>query len=256
LAVLGISVAVFYDAALRAAHRSAAPFGLPVSLNVYHVSNINWVRWINAAFAPQYAPFKLGGIFHVAVEVDGKELSYGAVDSESGVSRGKPRSDPDHTYRQTIYLGLTPLRVEDIKELTVKISNDWRGDEYDELVHNCCHFADELCLLLRVGGLPRWVNRFARIGAGLRAMWSSREIRGHGGQQFFTAPGDRGTAPSSSGAAHREKSSVSGSSGSGAAAATIGRPLRTRLGAATCMSMCTSTCSDLDTDLNWPTSPC
>merc|ERR1719313_2087169 len=125
LMVLGVSVVCLYDTQRE---RSTAPFGVPVFLNVYHVSKLDSVKGVNAVFAPRFSPLKLGGIFHVGVEVGGVELSYGETASESGVSEGIPRSDSQHCFRQTIHQGITPLRADDIKELLRIISDEWRGD--------------------------------------------------------------------------------------------------------------------------------
>lgn len=151
--------------------QNSAPFGLPVSLNVYHVLGLDTVKTINGIFASRYLPLKFGGIFHVAVEVDGVELSYGQTDTGTGISRGSPRSDPQHSFRQAIYQGLSPLQADDIKDIIKTLESEWHGIDYDELGRNCCHFADEFCHRLRVGGIPPWINRFALIGAGIRWIW-------------------------------------------------------------------------------------
>merc|ERR1719401_1782300 len=55
----------------------------------------------------------------------------------------------------------------------------WRGEDYDLLRHNCCHFADALCVALGVGHIPFWVTNLAGAGASLE----------HGVQQAYTIAG-------------------------------------------------------------------
>eukprot|EP00439_Symbiodinium_sp_Y106_P038911 s1458_g4.t1 len=52
---------------------SAAACGIEITLNVYDVSQWEFVQWFNALFAYQNAPIKLGGFFHVGVQVGDEE---------------------------------------------------------------------------------------------------------------------------------------------------------------------------------------
>ncbi|CAE7283269.1 unnamed protein product [Symbiodinium sp. CCMP2592] len=45
--------------------------------------------------------------------------------------------------------------------------------DYDLLRRNCCHFADDFARRLGVGGIPGWVMRLAKVGAGVEAMIAS-----------------------------------------------------------------------------------
>eukprot|EP00435_Cladocopium_sp_Y103_P025232 s308_g6.t1 len=78
---------------------------------------------------------KLGGAFHVGVEVFGMEWSYGRTfrDSRPGVVGLPPRKDPNHTFRQTVQLGCTPLSMEAVTELITELIEDYPGRSYDVL---------------------------------------------------------------------------------------------------------------------------
>ena len=47
------------------------------------------------------------------------------------------------------------------------------GGDYDLLRRNCCHFADDFARRLGVGGIPSWIMRLAKIGAGVEPWPSS-----------------------------------------------------------------------------------
>jgi len=143
--------------------------GIPVYLHIYDVSNEKVLRNLNRLLAHRHAPIKFGGIFHVGVEVDGVEWSYGYTTSESstGVVGDVPRTNPDHRFRQTISLLTTQLSHEEIARLLEEMVQEYRGRDYDLLRRNCCTFADDLASRLGARRLPRWVHRLARVGARL-----------------------------------------------------------------------------------------
>uniref|UniRef100_A0A7S1SMJ2 PPPDE domain-containing protein n=1 Tax=Tetraselmis chuii TaxID=63592 RepID=A0A7S1SMJ2_9CHLO len=105
--------------------------------------------------------FAMGGVFHGAVEVNGKEWSYGYCDAGSGVYACLPKLNPQYTYRESIPMGVTALSLAQINEVLQELRQDWAGNMYDLLGRNCCHFSEEFCKLLGVGPVPAWVNRFA-----------------------------------------------------------------------------------------------
>lgn len=143
--------------------------GLMVNVHVYDVSQEEKVQKLNRVLAHQYSPLKLGGVFHAGIEVLGLEWAYGASDDATrpGVSCMKPRSHPMHHYRQSMFLGRTPLSEGEIGEIISSMLEEYPGDDYDLLRRNCCHFADDFARRLKVGGIPGWVCRLASIGAGL-----------------------------------------------------------------------------------------
>eukprot|EP00930_Biecheleria_cincta_P103785 TRINITY_DN9587_c0_g1_i1.p1 TRINITY_DN9587_c0_g1~~TRINITY_DN9587_c0_g1_i1.p1 ORF type:complete len:295 (+),score=35.05 TRINITY_DN9587_c0_g1_i1:88-972(+) len=130
---------------------------LPVFLNIYDVSNQDAVKVLNNVMAHWLAPdgVKLGA-FHTGVEVGGVEWSYGRTyrDSRPGIVGMPPRSDPHHSFRQMV------------NAIISEIIEDYPGQSYDVLRHNCCHFAEDFCQRLGVESIPDWVHRLARLGAG------------------------------------------------------------------------------------------
>lgn len=141
--------------------------GLPVHLHIYDVSQEDTVQRINRVFAHQHSPLKFGGVFHAGVEVNGLEWSFGMSECATmpGVSCMLPRSHEAHHYRQTVRLRQTMLSPEDIADLISQVIEEYPGDDYTLLRRNCCHFADDFCRRLGVGGIPGWVHRLARVGA-------------------------------------------------------------------------------------------
>jgi len=142
--------------------------GLPVHLNIYDVSKEGAVQWLNAVFAHWLAPVKLGGAFHAGVEVHGFEWSFGATTRETlpGISCALPRTNPQHHFRQTVYLGRTKLSMASVTATITDLIEEYPGQAYDLLRRNCCHFADDFCRRLKVGPIPGWVHRLTRFGAG------------------------------------------------------------------------------------------
>jgi len=146
--------------------QSGAPSasGMPVYLHVYDVTHEESVGKLNALLAPRLCPLKLGGLFHVGVEVNGREWCYGYCTKGSGVSGLRPRTHPSHVYRETICLPCTQLSEEKIVSAIQDLSSQYKGSDYNLLRRNCIHFADDLCLRLGVGGVPFWIHRLVRAG--------------------------------------------------------------------------------------------
>ncbi|CAK9116398.1 unnamed protein product [Durusdinium trenchii] len=98
---------------------------------------------MNAVLAHWLAPVKLGGAFHVGVEVGGLEWSYGRTfrDSRPGVVGMPPRKDPNHSFRQTVHLGYTEMSLESVNLLISVMIEDYPGRSYDVLR---CGLASEL----------------------------------------------------------------------------------------------------------------
>jgi len=140
---------------------------MPVFLHIYDVSQETSVRRLNKVFAHRRAPLKLGGVFHAGVEVNGLEFAFGMSESAaiSGITCVLPRSNPQHRYRQTVRLRPTRLSDVDVAALISELIEEYPGHDYDLLRRNCCHFADDFCRRLGVGGIPGWVHRLARVGA-------------------------------------------------------------------------------------------
>merc|ERR1712217_375569 len=149
--------------------RAVSGGGHPVKLHIYDVSQEESVQKINKILAHKRAPLKLGGIFHAAVEINGLEWSYGFLpsDTKSGITCYEPKKDPQHHYRQTVTLKRIKVAPEDIPTIISNLVEEYPGGDYDLLRRNCCHFADDFCKRLGVGGIPGWVHRLARLGANI-----------------------------------------------------------------------------------------
>jgi len=52
---------------------------------------------------------------------------------------------------------------------------DYPGHDYHILRRNCCHFADDFCRRLGVGGIPSWIHRLARVGAEIDTLLHAAE---------------------------------------------------------------------------------
>jgi len=142
---------------------------LVVRLNIYDVSREESIQKLNRVLAHQYSPIKLGGVFHAGVEVNGLEWSFGFSPAEThpGVACVQPKRHPQHHFRQTVVLRETKVAAEDIAGIISDMIEEYPGNDYDLLRRNCCHFADDFCRRLGVGGIPGWVHRLARLGASI-----------------------------------------------------------------------------------------
>eukprot|EP00930_Biecheleria_cincta_P095353 TRINITY_DN87315_c0_g1_i1.p1 TRINITY_DN87315_c0_g1~~TRINITY_DN87315_c0_g1_i1.p1 ORF type:complete len:405 (-),score=60.48 TRINITY_DN87315_c0_g1_i1:51-1238(-) len=117
-------------------------------------------EWVNHLTRPAGT-----GFFHAAIEVYSQEWSYGHNRAGSGVYNVKPRCDPQHVYRESIKLGYTSKSKQEVISIVGKMKMEWRGQEYDLLYNNCCHFCDNLGTHLGVGPAPEWVANLAASGA-------------------------------------------------------------------------------------------
>eukprot|EP00930_Biecheleria_cincta_P085729 TRINITY_DN75101_c0_g1_i1.p1 TRINITY_DN75101_c0_g1~~TRINITY_DN75101_c0_g1_i1.p1 ORF type:complete len:224 (-),score=45.54 TRINITY_DN75101_c0_g1_i1:247-918(-) len=126
-----------------------------VHLNIYDL-NHDWIAFNHTVSDI----LRVGGAFHAAIEVHGKEWSYGS----EGVQCAEPRRHDVHVYRQSLLMGSTPKTEEQVRDFMEKVMmTRWHGDEYELVSHNCCNFSDAVLRNLTGRGLPPWVNRLARI---------------------------------------------------------------------------------------------
>lgn len=140
--------------------------GMPVFLHIYDVSHQGAVQWLNDILSHWLSPVKLGGAFHTGVEVNGLEWSFGySIRERTGVTCVLPRSDKQHHFRQTVYVGDTRCSEEAIASTVSSLVEEYPGPTYHLLKNNCCHFAEDFCSRLGVGPIPGWVHRFARMAA-------------------------------------------------------------------------------------------
>jgi hypothetical protein len=159
---------------------SASCGGHTVYVHVYDVSQTEGIQKLNKILAHKKAPLKLGGVFHAGVEVNGIEWSFGfqPIETRYGVACTIPKRHPQHHFRQTVKMGLTEFKPEKVTEIISCMVEEYPGHDYDLLRRNCCHFADDFCRRLGVGGIPGWIHRLARVGAGVATMLEAAQSVG------------------------------------------------------------------------------
>ena len=138
-------------------------------LHVYDVTNMTeqmngYVRSVNKFAFDQLG---YGGVFHGAVEIYGREWSFGYCPRGSGVYAVAPKGNPDCTYRQSIELGATALDEAGVMRAMSRLRHEWPGASYDTLKRNCCHFCEDLTDALGVPPPPAWLNKLAREGSNI-----------------------------------------------------------------------------------------
>jgi len=131
-----------------------------VKLNIYDLAGNRAIEEANKVFRT------LGtGAFHAAVEVNGKEWSYGFNEQGSGVFTCAPHGCSAHKFRESINLGDTDLTESEIADVLEKMKEDWQGHDYDLLFKNCTHFSKALADQLHAKEVPKWVTSLAGAGA-------------------------------------------------------------------------------------------
>lgn len=139
----------------------------PVTLHVYDLGTGGKIAGVNVLCRA------IGtGAFHAGVEVYGKEWSFGGGSNGptgTGVFCCAPQGCEAHSYREGIFMGNTLMSRKEVDRAIKELANQWPGDGYDLLRHNCCHFSDTLCVRLGVGHVPSWVTSLAGVGAMLRS---------------------------------------------------------------------------------------
>ena len=165
------------------------PTGKEVMLHVYDVTNAAVTKYINKVFKDVSG---VGGAFHGAVEVYGKEWSFGySSDGGTGIFHGEPRKCGCHQYKESIPLGITTLSEEEVNAVLKRMEPNWMGHHYDLLGQNCCSFSNAFALELGVAPIPSWVNRFAGVGNSARGFGSSAVGEAN---RAMTQSGIKGTA--------------------------------------------------------------
>eukprot|EP00747_Dinoflagellata_sp_TGD_P103206 gnl/TRDRNA2_/TRDRNA2_168892_c0_seq1.p1 gnl/TRDRNA2_/TRDRNA2_168892_c0~~gnl/TRDRNA2_/TRDRNA2_168892_c0_seq1.p1 ORF type:complete len:381 (+),score=57.55 gnl/TRDRNA2_/TRDRNA2_168892_c0_seq1:173-1315(+) len=163
LRLLYSNLGVLDDEATRPANLEPFP-SHTVFLNIYDVGESHIFQTINQMSTVDNSVL-MGGVFHAGTEVYGCEWAFGFSESGSGVSSVTPRVHPDHTYRATVPMGLTPFDEATVSRLIDGLSRKWIGKEYDVLHRNCLTFCNELCKELGVGSIPSWVDRAPRAAS-------------------------------------------------------------------------------------------
>mmetsp|Transcript_86421 Transcript_86421/g.201025 ORF Transcript_86421/g.201025 Transcript_86421/m.201025 type:complete len:360 (-) Transcript_86421:134-1213(-) len=144
-------------------HRSNG--GFPVWLHVYDLGQVSRLV-LNSWAAQGSGP---GGAFHCGLEVIGVEFSFQAVasseqdDAVSGVTWHTPKSHPRHVYRESVWLGISPLSMADIARVLEQMERLWLARDYHCLWNNCTDFAEQLAVELRAPcTFPKWAHGVAK----------------------------------------------------------------------------------------------
>lgn len=141
---------------------------IEVFVNIYDVTHDGTIQTINGLFANSFAPLKLGGLFHVGIEILSTEWAYGWSQAGTGVTCGAPRSESQHRFRERVSLSKTKLSEGEIEKLLRALVLEYRGKDYHIIERNCCHFAEDLSKRLGVDAIPAWVHRMGQLCDSLR----------------------------------------------------------------------------------------
>mmetsp|Transcript_42398 Transcript_42398/g.51412 ORF Transcript_42398/g.51412 Transcript_42398/m.51412 type:complete len:242 (+) Transcript_42398:399-1124(+) len=137
--------------------------GVPVKLQVYDLAHSPNIQSINKF---TYGVTGAGGLFHTAVEIYGREYSFGFVERGTGVFSCAPTECEMHSYNHAVSMGEVDLTPDEVSQILNLLAVEWPGSSYDLLKRNCCSFCQEFAERLGVGHMfPGWVVRFANIGA-------------------------------------------------------------------------------------------
>ena len=130
----------------------------PVTLHVYDVTNDPRIANVNYYTKALGA----GGIFHAAVEIHGREYSFGGSNRNvPGIFACRPKRCPMHHYRESIFLGDCALSQGQVKAIIKQLTPKWMAPSYNLFHKNCCFFSRELAIELGVGTIPSWVYQLA-----------------------------------------------------------------------------------------------
>jgi hypothetical protein len=144
---------------------STATSCFDVYLHVYDLGPLS--KWfVNSWNDPKASGL---GAFHVGIEVLGVEWSFQAMidcgddNTMTGVMCHTPKSHPRHVYRESVWLGGSPLCANEICNVLARLEKDWPARSYHFLSHNCTDFAEALSKGLNVPNhFPSWCHGLAK----------------------------------------------------------------------------------------------
>ncbi|KAK9464444.1 PPPDE putative peptidase domain-containing protein [Lipomyces arxii] len=136
---------------------------LDITINVYDMlqdSRLSELVWLFGI-----------GVYHSAVEVDGREYAYGGHDEPgiSGVYYSKPLTPlPGGILcRMSISHGYTDYSPAEVQAIINDLSSEYMGTSYNLLYKNCNHFTNSLVERLTGKSAPAWLNRATIIGSAI-----------------------------------------------------------------------------------------
>lgn len=160
------------------------------------------------------------GAFHCGVEVLGYEwfASYG-LSSNSGVVRHGPKGHAVHIYRESVYMGESPLSVDEIEAALCDAMDNWPQNSYHPVSRNCLTFAEELTAALKVPEpFPAWIRGISDV-AKSKVVFPVADATWEWIKWYHSRPSSETTAPSDGGTDAGRLFSSSSSEDSGYAAA-------------------------------------
>ena len=133
---------------------------LKIYLNIYDIHPLN------------YYLHPLGiGAYHTGVQLFDVEFAFGAHESSStGVYESDPKLSIQAKFRESIYLGITTLSVDEILDAIEELKIEYVGCTYNLFNKNCNHFSNDLCKSLLNKGIPKYLNRLATLSGFLRCL--------------------------------------------------------------------------------------
>merc|ERR1711871_1569339 len=126
-----------------------------VTLHVYYLGNVGVLEDISLVLQDLLGG---GGLFHVGVEVHGKEWSFGSASEGCGIYCSAPRHSKAHRYRESIYVGNCSMTEAEVHAILERLSPDWEGSSYCLLDHNCVTFSETFCHELGVHDCPKYLH--------------------------------------------------------------------------------------------------
>lgn len=155
-------------------NNSPDPFFLPmepsmVFLNLYHVRLTKYeisMGVLNDVVSGMQTIFGGSttdpvGAYHTAIEVYGDEWQFGYCRDPGvcGISKGRPRLNRDHEYKESIPLGETKFTRRQIRGIVQEeLTSLWQANSYCLKSKNCCDFAEKFCERLGIRTFPKSVN--------------------------------------------------------------------------------------------------
>ncbi|CAE7305587.1 unnamed protein product [Symbiodinium sp. CCMP2592] len=85
----------------------------------------------------------------------------------TGVFSAWPKQSPGHRYVESVSMGFTSKSEVQVLNLVAGMEAIWPVASYNVLRRNCCHFVDELCKKIGVGGIPPRLMSLAGAGVSL-----------------------------------------------------------------------------------------
>lgn len=135
-----------------------------VWLHVYDLDP--YTGWANSALL---RGFELG-VYHCGVEIYGDEWSFqyfeDAWDDEtlSGVLRTTPKLMEGYRYRESVRMGVSPLKRIEVSDVIQRLMCEWTAATYHITQRNCVSFAENLVDNLRIGQeFPAWIKKLCDV---------------------------------------------------------------------------------------------